>query len=347
MALLFCDGFDHYASADIPAKYSSVVGAWTVGATGRTSNGITTSSSPSNSLCKSIPSSSTLIAGVASKSGAGGSSGILFQFSDSTAPTSQIAIQINTSYQIFVSLGNVAAMFYSGGTILGVSAPIYSQSTYYYIEAKVVFSTTTTGSVTVKVNGNTVIALTGIRTTVSSNAFANTVYLGAPGAYQIGQTYDDYYICDGTGSANNDFLGNISVATLYPTGAGRVTGFTNTGGASNNASVANSTPDGDTSYVDSGTASTVDAYTLGTLSATGKSVVGVQLVADAKNQGSPNNVLSVGVGNGTTESFDSGTAPPSGSYGMITRTLDTNPLTSAAWAVADFATLQAALKVIS
>ena len=79
------------------------------------------------------------------------------------------------------------------------------------------------GSVEVKVNGTTVLNLTGIDTCYSANAYANAVRIG--GVYSGMRGYwDDLWIDD------SDFLGELRVKTYWPDSDETHTDFTpNTG----------------------------------------------------------------------------------------------------------------------
>lgn len=70
------------------------------------------------------------------------------------------------------------------------------------------------------------------------------------------------YVLDGTGTTNNDFLGDINVRTLKPNGDASVA-MTRSGGTTNAENVDNipvSADWDDTSYVESGTSTTKDLY---------------------------------------------------------------------------------------
>lgn len=111
--------------------------------------------------------------------------------------------------------------------LLASSGSLITMNTWNYIEIKFVLSTTTTGSIQIKLNRNasdtTLDAnVSNIRTTLQSNTnavgvalgqfwshnSANTAALHTSGLWQM--YYDDYYILNLTGATNNDFLGRVS-----------------------------------------------------------------------------------------------------------------------------------------
>jgi hypothetical protein len=84
---------------------------------------------------------------------------------------------------------------------------------------------------------------------------------------------DDLYVCDGSGSVNNDFLGECRVLTLLPSdGNGSNNDFdTSAGGspADHGAMVNDTTPNDDTDYVSSSTVDHVDSWNYPALGYTG------------------------------------------------------------------------------
>jgi hypothetical protein len=328
MALIFCDGFDHYATAQILEKWSATDGNSAIVTNGREGQGL---APQNNGVTKNLPSNaSTLVVGCARTATSINVDYMMF-FQD--RGTTQCGIVLNAD-------GSVSAWDHSNQQI-GTSSPgVILTNTFQYLEVKITFATS--GSVAVRLNGVVLFSVSGVNTAGGTgNAYANSVTL------RNASVYDDVYICDGTGTVNNDFLGDVKIVTLLPNGNGRVNQFARTGGTSsgNYTAVNEVPPDGDTSYVSSSTAGQIDAYTVSSLG-TVASVKAAQIVAASRKDDAGTRVLAVGFGNGTTESYDAGTSLGSG-YSMITRPLDKNPLTSAAWATGDFTSAQLALEVIS
>ena len=77
--------------------------------------------------------------------------------------------------------------------------------------------------------------------------------------------FDDLYVCDGSGSVNNDFLGDVRVVTVRPNGAGGSTQWTPDSG-SNYARVNETISGEDSNYVEDGTSGHEDRYAYGDLS---------------------------------------------------------------------------------
>jgi hypothetical protein len=339
MALVFCDGFDHYAIGQVTAKYNSVsVSATTLNGPGRVGYGQYINVGGANFVGRGISPLSTLTVGAACYiPGATlpvlGVSGL--QFQDSSAN--------NLAY---VSVGPVGQLYYQvvGGATYQSSPGILNSSAWFYLEVQVTLSGSTSGSLTVRLNGTTVISQSSVVTAGgSAGACAMVALSGVPSGNLF---WDDFYVLNNT-APNNTFFGDVKIYPIYPAGNGRISGFSRFGGTSsgNYTAVNENPPDGDTSYVYSAASGTEDAYTLTALSNVA-TVKAVQLNGYVRKDDTPSHVVSLGVGNGTTESFDSGTSVNT-SYTYILRQLDQNPLTSANWAVSDFTTLQGAVKLIS
>lgn len=221
---------------------------------------------------------------------------------------------------------------YRGGTFIGASNNnVLRPDIWNYVEVKILFATGATGTVTVKVNGLTVCSLSTIQTAVT-NAFCNQVMFGASAQLvRIG----DLYICDTTGAVNNDFLGDIAVRALLPSGAGSNTNWTLTGAATNYQAVNASTPDDDTSYVSSRTASQRDTYAMTDLPAQVTAVKGVQInLLARKDDASPRSIMpSIKSGATTADGAD---IPLGETYQFFSQMFESDPNTSAAWSVANF-----------
>jgi len=327
MALLFCDGFDHYDTAHGGEKWDGFNANIQSG--GREANCLFAGFR--QGVTKNVPNSAALIVGAAINPIDYGTELLAFQDAGNT----QVQLILTSAGALQIQDGN--------GNVLGTSASaVVKTGIWQYVEISTVFSAT--GSATIHVNSASVLSATGINTIPSGNSYANGVGLLGSGD---GTSFDDVYICDGTGTVNNHFLGDVKIVLATPNGNGRVNQFSRTGGTSagNYTAVDDNPPDDDTSYVSSATAGQIDAYTITSIGSVA-SIKAVQLVASSRKDDAGSRVLALGFGNGTTESYDSGHALGN-SYWMLLRPLDQNPLTSAPWAATDLASGQLALEVIS
>jgi hypothetical protein len=229
--LLFCDGFDHYATADILKKWSAVNFAPNINATtGRRGGGAIGGLTNGRYVKKVLAAntSDTVIAGFAINPTNTDSGGRIFLVTDS-AGFNQFDLYLNANNQVLLrKYANTTA------STLATSAKVLPINAYSYIEVKVKLSSTTTGTYEVRINGGVAFAVTTVvtRNTSSSTDSILSFILGGIDTNTPIPWLDDFYICDGSGSANNDFLGDVRIDTLYPNGAGTNTQFTssNAGG---------------------------------------------------------------------------------------------------------------------
>lgn len=339
--LLFADGFDAYASAQLVDKWGSQFRG-TIAYPGRLGyGGYFAATGGGLQVWHGLAGGpyTTLIVGFAfQQNGTGNDNGSMFQLQDNVG---NILGQIVTtaSGQLGWEVGTSGTYYYSSPGLMTAQA-------WGYIECDVTLSNSGAGAVTIRFNGTTVVTEASVNTSPSGVGCSIIALVNEWGNGNSESFVDDLY-CLNTTAPNNTFLGDIKIIPLLPAGNGRIDGFSRFGGTSagNWTAVNEVPPDYDTSYVYTSTAGTEDCYTLTTLSNV-TTIVAVQLNGFARKDDTPSRVLSLGVGNGTTENFDAGTALNT-TYTYILRQLDINPLTSAAWAVTDFTTLQAAVKLIS
>jgi hypothetical protein len=224
--LLFADSFDHYATADVLKKWNSSNGSFVgIGATaGRRGGGailLPSAGSGATYVVKVLPSSyNTLIVGVAFKLSAlsslnSGNGCQIFSFYDNGTVQCTLNVAQDGTLRVV-----------RGATLLGTSAAVITVGTFYYIEFKVTFSTTV-GTYDVHVNGSSVLSGSGVNTANAATTTAGQFYLGTTGSF-LGApvpTYDDLYICDTSGSTNNNFLGDVRIDCLRPNADGTHSDF--------------------------------------------------------------------------------------------------------------------------
>lgn len=259
---------------------------------------------------------STWIMGCAFKKEANLQEGIMV-FKDGS--TTQVEIRVGPSNELQVWIG---------GSYIASGTATLLNNIWYYIETKV-FINTTTGSVEVRINSVTDINLTNINTQVTAN---NTVNTFRWQIYSQAGYFDDIYICDTTGSINNNFLGDNRVEAIMPTGAGANTDWTPLS-PPNFSEVNEIPPDGDTSYVSSSTPGDVDTYAFGNLTAITTGVKGVQVnILNRKDDAGTREIAPV-VRSGGTD-YTGNTFSVLDNYSTAVQVYEEDPDTSAAWSVA-------------
>jgi len=215
--LILMDGFDHYATADILKKWNSG-GAAIAPSSGRSGGGALS--------CTNANVTKTLIAGASwvmgcrvQVSAVSALSRGLFSLFD--AATLQCDLRINPDLTLSVTRNGTAL---TGGT----STNSLSTGSYYYVEWKVTIADSIgANSCKVRVNGvDWITVATGQDTKNTANASANQLTLGPINAISGTWLIDDFYLCDSSGTTNNDFLGDIRVDTLYPNADGTYSQWT-------------------------------------------------------------------------------------------------------------------------
>ncbi len=162
---------------------------------------------------------------------------------------------------------------YAGGVAIGTSSIALHSNKHYYVEIKVTLTGTTNINVAVVINldGNPVITgnvNSGINqnTLTSGTATINNHLIGSGNTVSL--VHKDIYVCDGTGSINNDFLGDVQIGALRPNGD-VVSGWTPNTGTVHFSLVNDFNPpdptfgfgsDSDGTFVSSGTVSSQDIW---------------------------------------------------------------------------------------
>lgn len=270
MALLFVDGFSHYATANLPLKYpvspncaapyGTIVdtfprrtGGKSFAPTGAAFNG---------GLHRALGSlKQTLAVGIAFRASALGSNYPLIQLSSGGTAQCCLCIEANGSVTVRRPDGS--------GTILGQSSPaLITSGVWYYLEFKALVENA--GSYEAWLNGTSILSGSG-DTQNASGSGADIVHVFSPFSGN-GDRLTDLYIDD---SANH---GDCRIETIMPSAAGSHAQFTPSAGE-NYANVDDpDSIDDDTSYNASNTAGQHDSFAMQDISLiTGSVIKGVQL----------------------------------------------------------------------
>lgn len=286
MALLYVDSFDHYDTAALAYK------GWTAGGSGAvisSGNGRNSTDSlrlvsGSNGQCyvnrTLSPSGTTCILGFGyRRTGTFSASVPLVAIMDGSVPQVIIVETSSGTLAAYRSNGSQTTVTPASGTLLGASAAVIAGSTYYFIEIKVVIHNST-GTVDIKVDGSSVLSLSGQDTQATSNTQWAGLRFGndyAMGAFSATREYDDLHIADGSGGSNNDFLGDHRiVAKVASSGNGTNTDWSPSTGSDHGALV-DENPPNTSDYNQSGTAGQRDTYNFAAVGVSG-TVKAVQTV---------------------------------------------------------------------
>lgn len=108
------------------------------------------------------------------------------------------------------------------GTVIGTSAPCIKARAQHHIEIKVTIGAGSTDTIAIRVDGVEVLSLTGANfedTNITRIEIGSAYSRGTSGEQETLSYYNSVIIWDGSGSANNDWLGpNVCYHTLYPDG---------------------------------------------------------------------------------------------------------------------------------
>ncbi len=339
MTLRFIDGFDHFTTiAQLLYKYNEIaVNSYVALDVGRRSgsNAVRLYTS-SGYVTKTLDEQATWIVGAAIKIETLPSGNVaLMQFRDNTG-NAQACLCITTSGALMLTRGSTS------GTVLATSANALLANAWNYIEAKLTIADSG-GIFEARVNGQTWVSYTGDTKYSSSLATANSIrFSGLSPAYYA--WYDDLYICDGTGSVNKDFLGDVRVDTIFPSGAGASAQFTPTGSVNNSENVDDASPDDDATYNASNTAGNIDSFVFTDVTALNATVMGVQANMIARKDDAGSRTLR-GIARVGAVNYEGGDLALSDSY-IDHRTIwNQNPATAAAWTEAEINAAEFGYKV--
>lgn len=240
MSAIFWESWDHYNTSQLTTKWNSQIGVG-LGAflppeittdAGRKGYGLAIRTG--GSAWKAFQDLSIVSVGLAWRP-MGIANKRIFALRDEESI--QVYLQLSAASKVQVYRGN--------GQLLGTSAQAISAGTFYHLELRVVLGSTT-GAVTLRINGDATLGFsaTNVNTQVSSFARVNILQLGDPTNSPIYFHYDDIFITDGT------MLGPQFVDVLRPNGG--VPGYMDmavVGAGSHYQAMDETTPDDDTTYV--------------------------------------------------------------------------------------------------
>jgi hypothetical protein len=341
--LRFIDGFDHYATADILLKWtqanSGSSATTIVAATGRNGTGAFNSLGGvfNGWMLKTLDSQPTWIVGFGLK-----------LISLPTNTYTLFALYDSGNTQVELNVNSIGVLTYTrNGTVIGTGTTVLTAGVFYFVEFKATISSScAAGTCAVNLGGLAEITIAaGTNTKSTSNATANQIKLGSQGGGPNGGcVIDDFYACDGTGSTNNSFLGDVRVEVIYPNAAGTVTQMTPLSGA-NYASVNQTAEDGDTTYVATSTVGNEDTYLFGSLSSSPGTIFGVQMNMVARKDDAGSRLVAAIVRNSSTDYAGSTKALADG-YAMLSEVREINPATGTAWTGTTVNALEAGIKLV-
>ncbi len=280
MALIFIDGFDHYATADVTDKYLSSAGEGIDTTDFRSGLGALKFSGSNGQITVAVPNQVTYIVGFGFKISTPQTLDTrdLVNFNeDSPALGTHVTLQLTGDKKFRVIRGNNVDFL---GTLGTTTDRFDLNDGFHYIEFKVTVDDST-GSFELKLDEESVLSVTGVDTRNNDaieaplGVIKEIVFNQVPGS--VNDTfYDDLYICDTTGSKNNDFLGDCQVTTIFPKADGALEDWATQSGTDSFAMVDENPPDDDTTYVQSNVSTEQDSFDMDDVSSM-TTILGIQL----------------------------------------------------------------------
>lgn len=276
MALIFCDGFDDgltFLGKWTSFNNTSAVVSSTYGRNGSGLRLITSGSYVQKQL-SAADEHATMTVGFALRRVGTAVSGTepLAGFYSDNGGTQHITVRLTSD-------GNNNLAIYRGATLVATDTLTIVANQWYYVELKVTLHDST-GAYELRINGNTRLQASNVDTkNAGTKAVIDSLYFSR-GTFQNGQevNFDDIYLCNGAGSLNTTFLGDIAIETLYPDGNGNSSQFTGSDAnqVDNYQLVDEATPS-TTDYVAGASVGNKDTYTFGNTVRTTGTVKGVMV----------------------------------------------------------------------
>lgn len=165
----------------------------------------------------------------------------------------------------------------SGGTLLATGTQAIANNQWNYFEVSCTISDTV-GEVHVRLNGSTTddVSYTGDTKNAGTATMIDKIQLATSNGFS--NRFADVYILNDTGTTNNNFLGDVTVRTLSPSGNGTYSQLLGSDADSvNNYLLVDEHPYSGTDYVGSATTGQKDTYAIADLPAGVSTVYAVQI----------------------------------------------------------------------
>ena len=338
MALLFIDGFDHYGAAASLTFDTLSLGAYTLNGSDHSSiqampvlGGLCLAKTSGNSGGDGSWGVQKVIASYAS-----GTLGVGMHWYNNSADTRRPSVcgfLSNTGailYELTTSgQGGVLQLRNAAGTVLASGTTPMNVNTLYHIEAKLVIADS--GSFDVKLNGVAELTYSGDTNATAVNRIGIAGRTG--NAFSRSTYIDNLFIWDGTGSVNNDWLGEQVVYTLLPTSDTADADWTKSTGSDGYALIDN-IPPVNTIYIEAAAAADESHFGMANLASTALSIKGVQTTVCARKTTAGAITIQHGVLSGGDTSLSAATVLNNGSDLFVSAMHQTDPDTTNLWAPA-------------
>lgn len=330
MTILWAEGFDHYGDDEsmmLDGPYAAVNSTLTTAKARTGARSLLLGSANGNGIRRVWGATKATVGiGAAFWNDALPSSNrarLIYSFRDATN-TEQIELWLQSTGAIEATTGNPVIR-----VSIGVSTTLVTANAWNHIEAKVHIDSSA-GTVEVRLNGVTILNLTGKNTNPTTSGETSQVFSGSVGTYFDAVYIDDLYAWDTAGAANNDFIGDKKVFTDFPDADTADVAWTPLSGSTRYQMIDENPPDGDTSYDSSDTAGQKMGVTFPDLDAQVTTVVAVVLLHKSKktDAGDCNVQLHAISGGDTADGTD---RPMTTAYSLYQDVFEVDPHTSAPW----------------
>lgn len=291
MSLIFCDGFDYYSAGTIYQKWTIGEGSYGIQSGGRNGNMLRTGQTIGNQhryigkrFFTAGERHDTFIVGAAMNRNTTNITRII-EFRSDSGSTLHLYVNVSNLGLVTIHRGDGTQLAASASGALNIN------SLWQYVEFKATLGDSPSGSVEVRVNGSTVCSATGVDTKNAGTAtHFDQINIGSTANGMVDNQHlyvDDVYMCNGLGSSNNDFLGDVTIETKFPNANGTYSQLLgNDGNSVDNYLLVDETSPNTTDFVSSSIDGSIDTYNFQNINSTTGNVAGVFLHAYVSKSGS-------------------------------------------------------------
>jgi len=326
MALLWMEGFEGFSSAPatvtnyLYSKYAHVTASSTTWytVTGRTGGLALRGATNNGELIteRLSTTSNTTIVGCAIKPTAALTTHTFIELFD--GETLGINLRLSTT------TGEITV--YRDTTLLGTTTDAgIAIDNWTFVELKVVVDNTV-GTVEIKTGGVSRLSLSDQDTQAGLNAWHNTLGIGTSSLAYI----DDVYMCDGTGSFNNDWIGQRKIVALFPNADTATADWTPSTGTDHYATVNEGSAGGASVLAD--TIDDTDLWDYQDIGDVGV-IQGIQLVTHVQETAAKSFDLITPIESDGDVYDDAGVSIRSTSMVALSRIIETDPATDELWTI--------------
>ena len=207
----------------------------------------------------------------------------------------------------------------AGGVRLDTPNGSFPEDEWHYLEFKYKFHNST-GTMEILIDGVSEASATGLDTIpAGADGTIDWFQLGGTTTNDVNLFYmTDFYICDGSGTIRNDFLGAVESQPLLPDADGFHTDFTPLSSTNISNVDEPGNHDGDTSYNAGTTAGDQDSYNMTTLTGlAGRQILGLQVEVIAEKNDTGTKHARPFIRPASADTFGPSQPLANGVYGML------------------------------